>query len=323
MLCCFCFSFYYSEIISEYIKNDNCYLATWSRYHCKNMNNEKMSCIKCGDDFWLKDNKLFCKKCNFEIEPNNIIWTCLICNSDFNSNAKIYNPLEFKEANLILKEALIYKKVAKPIEFPCKCILNENQIDQINFFHRIKNNYNKKECKGVLYYCEINNKKFIVCSLCLNIYSINKFKWTCPVCCKPFTTLKIKIFYIKENNKFNNTKNNVKHRFNKNNSKKKIHTISILDTDNSNKNKNNNNNKIINENNEKYLSPSKNELTSIKIRNVNSYIKKKPKDIHKISSCYSSSSKDLLVKNNNNRINKINLTCNNRSINNNSSNVNI
>ena len=144
MLCCFCFSFYYSEIISEYIKNDNCYLATWSRYHCKNMNNEKMSCIKCGDDFWLKDNKLFCKKCNFEIEPNNIIWTCLICNSDFNSNAKIYNPLEFKEANLILKEALIYKKVAKPIEFPCKCILNENQIDQINFFHRIKNNYNKK-----------------------------------------------------------------------------------------------------------------------------------------------------------------------------------
>ena len=317
MICCFCFSFYYSEIIPEYIKKDNCYLATWSKYHCKNMNNEKMSCIKCGEDFWIKNNKLFCKNCKFEIEPINIIWTCLICNTDFNSNAKIYNPLEFKEAQLILKEALIYKKIAKPIEFPCKCITNENQIDQINFFHRIKNNYNKKECKGVLYYCEINNKKFLVCSLCLNIYSINKYKWNCPICFKPFTTLKLKIFYLKTNNNYNNiiilknnmTKSNVKNKLYKNNSKKKIHTISILDTDNSHKNKNN----------EKYLSPSKNELTSIKIRNVNSYIKKKPKDIHRISSYYSSSSKDLLVKNNNNRI-KINLTTNNRSITNNSSN---
>ena len=104
MLCCHCLSFYYSETVPENIIRNNCYLATWAKYHCKNMYNEKMSCIKCGKDFWLRNKKLFCKNCKFEIEPNDIIWTCVICNKDFNSDAKIYNPLEFKEAQLILKE---------------------------------------------------------------------------------------------------------------------------------------------------------------------------------------------------------------------------
>ena len=326
MICCYCCAFFYSEIISESIRTQNCFLATWSKYHCKNMNNEKMSCIKCGEDFWLKNNKLFCKKCKFEIEPNNIIWTCILCNTDFNSNAKIYNPLEFKEAQLILKEALIYKKIVKPMELPCKCILNINQIEQFHFYHKFKNSINKKECKGVLYFCEINNKRFIVCSLCYNIYSINKFRWNCPVCYKSFTTLKIKVFNTKEKNNIffknivlkNNTNKNKSFR---NTSKKKINTISILDTDNSYNNKNNNN-KIINKiniGNNRYLSPNKNEINSLKIRTVNSYIKKKPKNIHRISSCYSSSSKDLLVKNNSNRINN-NIINYSRSITNNNSN---
>ncbi len=210
MICCLCYSFFYSEIISKSIKKNNCYLATWSKYHCKNINNEKMSCIKCGEDFWLRNNKLFCKKCKFEIEPNNIIWTCLICNTDFNSDAKIFNPLEFKEAQLILKNALIYKKIVKPTELPCKCISNKNQIDQMNFYHKIKNNIGKKECKGLLYFYEINNKKFIVCSLCYNIYTVNKFKWICPICYKSFTTLNIKLYHLKEKNRSNNNCNNNK-----------------------------------------------------------------------------------------------------------------
>ena len=323
MICSNCCNLFYSQTIPESIKNNNCYLATWSKYHCKNMNNEKMSCLKCGEDFWIKDNKLFCKKCKFEIEPNNIIWTCILCKTDFNSNAKIYNPLEFKETQLILKEALIYKKIAKPMELPCKCVLNPNQIEQLNFYHRPKNNNNKKECKGILYFSEINNKKFIVCSTCYNIYSINKFRWDCPMCFKSFTTLKIKVFNLKEKNNiiFKNIKlknNNNKNQSFKNTSRKKINTISILDTDNSYSNKNNNKsiNKI-NTGNNRYLSPSKNEINSLKIRNVKSYIKKKPKNIHRISSCYSSSSKDLLIKNNSNRINNIS---HNRNLTNNNSN---
>ena len=329
MICCFCYTFYYSEIISENVKNKNCYLATWSKYHCKNINNEKMSCIKCGEDFYLRNNKLFCKKCKFEIEPNNIIWTCLICNSDFNSNAKIYNPLEFKEAQLILKNALLYKKIVKPIELPCKCITNETQIEQMNFYHKIKNNINKKECKGLLYFYEINNKKFIVCSLCLNIYTINKFKWSCPICFRPFTSLNIKLFHLKEKNSNNNSniyKNiminkNIKNQSFKNTSKKKTNTISILDTDNSyssNNTKKINKNNSNNNNDNKCISTNKTNLVNNNIRNVNSYIKKQPKDIHRMSSYYSSSSKDLLLKNNNNRINNI-IISNNRSITNNNS----
>ena len=333
MICCLCYSFFYSELISKSIKKNNCYLATWSKYHCKNINNEKMSCIKCGEDFWLRNNKLFCKKCKFEIEPNNIIWTCLICNTDFNSDAKIFNPLEFKEAQLILKNALIYKKIVKPTELPCKCISNKNQIDQMNFYHKIKNNIGKKECKGLLYYYEINNKKFIVCSLCYNIYTVNKFKWICPICYKSFTTLNIKLYHLKEKNRSNNNcnnnknfviKKNVKNQSFKNTSKKKTHTISILETDNS-YNSNNNNHKILktnNRNNEnKYISPNKNNLFNYNIRNINSYIKKQPKDVNRMSSCYSSSSKDLLIRSNNNRTTNIISSNNNRSItNNNSSN---
>ena len=86
ILCCNCNSLYYSEIIDHKIKKENCYLATWFKYHCKNINNEKMTCIKCGQEFCIKNNKLICKKCKFEIEPINIIWTCLICNTDFNSD---------------------------------------------------------------------------------------------------------------------------------------------------------------------------------------------------------------------------------------------
>jgi hypothetical protein len=307
MICCNCYSFYYSEIIPESIRNENIYLATWTKYHCKNINNEKMSCIKCGEDFWLKNNKLFCKNCKFEIEPGNIIWTCLICNEDFNSNAKVYNPLEFKEAQLILKEALIYKKIVKPSELPCKCITNEKQIDHINFYHKYKNN---EECKGLLYFCEINEKRFIICSLCLNIYSINKFKWYCPICFKPFNTMNIKVFkkmkHFKDINNNNNSiknslKNNIKNYSFKNSSRKKEKTISILDTENSYNHKSNYNinQKYINKNSpgEVYLSHNKEDLTNCNIKNIKSYIKKLPRDMHRVSSCYSSSSKDLLISN--------------------------
>ena len=203
MMCCNCGVLFYSEVIKEKNNKDNCYLATWYKYHCKNINNEKMSCIKCGNDFWIKDNKLFCKNCKFEIEPTNIIWTCLVCNSEFNSEVKVYNKYEFKLAQLILKQALIYKKIVKPAELPCKCFQNKEKIKEKKFYHLFKNNTNNKECKGLIYFCEVNDKKYLVCSKCFNIYSINKFKWTCPLCLKSFFNSRIKIL----NSKISNNKN--------------------------------------------------------------------------------------------------------------------
>ena len=301
MHCCHCLSFYYSETINEKFIKNNCYLATWAKYHCKNMYNEKMSCIKCGKDFWLKNNKLFCKNCKFEIEPKDIIWTCVICNKDFNSDAKIYNPLEFKEAQLILKESFIYRRIAKPFILPCKCV-EESNIAQINFYHRNKNNKNG-ECKGLLYYCQINGKRFIVCSLCFNIYYLNNFKWNCPICNKSFKTMKIRIFkklnYSKDKDRDKNdiNKNNfgiyhTKSKSFKNTSRRKDYPETILDFNNS---YNNNN-----------INLSKKDIINFHNRNVKSYLKKQPKN--RDSSCYLPFLKDLKMNKSN-----VNISENNKS----------
>ena len=264
IICCNCNTLYYSEIIDNKIKTENCYLATWFKYHCKNINNEKMTCIKCGNNFWIKNNKLLCIKCKFEIEPINIIWTCLICNTDFNSEAKVYNKYEFKLAELILKEALIYKKITKPYELPCKCFQKNNmEIKEIDFFHKYKNIKNN-ECKGFLYYCEINDMKYLVCSKCFNIYSINKYKWTCPICFKLFYSSKIIILKSHLNKKKNIKKYNSY--FTKNNSLKSIKLNPRIFT--------------------KKTSPKKERIISILSSDEN--IKNKPQNkMHRISSFYS------------------------------------
>ena len=84
-----------------------------------------MTCIKCGDKFWIKKDKLFCKNCKFEVDPLLIIWTCAICKKEFKSKPKVYNPLEYKEIQNSIKEAILMKKIAKPNEVPCKCIKNK------------------------------------------------------------------------------------------------------------------------------------------------------------------------------------------------------
>ena len=87
---------YYSKITKE--SEDNLELATWLEYHCKNpIVNEQMSCIRCGDKFWIKKNKLFCKNCKFEVDPLLILWTCTICKKEFRSKVKKYNPLKDQE----------------------------------------------------------------------------------------------------------------------------------------------------------------------------------------------------------------------------------
>ena len=90
----------------------------------------------------------------------------------------------------------------------------------------------------------------------------------------------------------------------KNNSRKTINTISILDTDKDIIYFSTNNNK----------NRKRNEKKTQKIRNLNSYVKKKPNNLNKM--IYSSSSKDLMI-NKSNRINKNNII--NRSVTNNNS----
>ena len=177
--CPFSHTAYHSKIIKE--EEKNLVPATWEEYHCKNpIINEQMSCIKCGDKFWIKNDKLFCKKCKTEVNQLSIIWTCIICKKDFKSRAKAYNPLEYKEVENAIKEARLFKKIAKPRELPCKCLKNSD-IKNYEFCHKTNG-----QCKGVLYYGKLKNEDILVCSNCNSIFTLDKFCWTCPICSKTF-----------------------------------------------------------------------------------------------------------------------------------------
>ena len=206
MYCPYCQIKFYSYSIEK--NKNNIYPATWKKYHCEEyMNNEQMACIRCEEKLWVKDDILICKNCNLEVKPDEIIWTCVICKKEFKSQVKIYNELEFKEIQYEIKNSLLYKKIAKPYELPCKC-LSESQINNIDFTHKPNGS-----CKGILYYGTVNNREFVVCSLCKKMTYLNKFYWNCPICHKNFISSEVKIFnnYIlatskKNDNAFTNKK---------------------------------------------------------------------------------------------------------------------
>ena len=179
MFCKNCDKNYYSEILKE---NEDVYClpATWSNYHCGKRIKEIMKCLKCKNVLYLnlKNNKLICsnKNCNFCVKPENIIWECNICNSEFKSAAKIYNPLEIDIIKKTINRAILYKNKAIPPSLPC---CNGEITNNIIFYH-------KKECKGELFRYYLNNKEIVVCEKCHALNSFEKFSWLCPLCGKIF-----------------------------------------------------------------------------------------------------------------------------------------
>ena len=168
------------KTIESNYNNDTIYLATWKKYHCILYNNEIMKCINCKHYLYYntKTNKLVCqnKKCNFTSNPKYIMWKCKICSKDFRSQAKPYNPFEYK----IYKKELLYiilnKNKAKPLDFT-KCLNCRKYIDldNITFYHN-------KNCKGELYKGQLFNEDIVVCSKCQFANYIKEFTWTCPFC---------------------------------------------------------------------------------------------------------------------------------------------
>lgn len=167
---------YYSSILP---KSDSADLqpATWTNYHCGALINDKMKCIKCRETFYLnlKTGLLNCLGCKFEAKPQSIFWCCMMCKKDFNSSAKIYNPMEFKLIKAAIKLVLMIKNKARPDRVPC-CKFDVNT--QI-FRH-------KKECLGQLYQGEYDKKVIVVCEKCKAMNFYDKYVWTCPICYKRF-----------------------------------------------------------------------------------------------------------------------------------------
>ena len=198
MILCHCINCnvdYYSNILKKE-EDNNILLATWEKYHCNIVVNEKMKCLKCKNDLYLnlKKNLLIClnPKCNFTSLPEKIIWSCNICGSDFKSNAIVFNPLQNEYIKRIIKQTLFIKHKAHPNKLPC-CKLN---IFFTDFYH-------KKDCKGILYIGELNHKIIIVCEKCKAFNFYDRFIWTCPRCGIRFRDKK-NMRVLKSESDFNN-----------------------------------------------------------------------------------------------------------------------
>ncbi len=288
LYCPFSHSNYYSKILKD--EEKDLVPATWDEYHCSNpITNEQMACIRCGDNFWIKNNKLFCKKCKLEVDPLLIIWTCQICNKDFKSNAKRYNPLENKESEIAIKEARILKEIARPNEIPCGCI-NTNDINKYNFCHKPNG-----QCKGILYYGKLKDENILVCSKCNSIFCIKNFCWICPVCGKKFLT------------------DNINKKINNNNNDDAMDLSTQFKSERKNKSSSSMN---LSENLEKkhlYFN-----YKGTPLRELNSYVKKKPNDYYN----YSSKHRDRFINNSESKKRHLSTTFTNKRIDNNNDKIN-
>jgi len=185
---------FYSKITSTNSENDENDLpfATWAKYHCNVVINDLMKCQKCSNNLYFKKknkkNYIFCKKCNEMWDPKDVKWECLICKKKFSSDAKAYNPLEFKALKICVREALTDKIKAVPKYLDCKCKID---LSTITFLHR-------KSCRGELFIGELNGKKTVICNKCDSIGFYDGYVWTCPICFKKTKNI------IKENKLENN-----------------------------------------------------------------------------------------------------------------------
>ena len=196
---------FYSKIIDNE-NNDNKsnlnQLATWKHYHCNAVINDKMKCQTFNNKlYFLSSKKVLCKSCNKELNPLDIKYKCIVCKENFSSEAKVFNPLEYKALKICIKEAIISKIKAKPNKLGCGCDLN---INKIKFIHR-------KNCKGELFLGELNNKKVVVCNKCDSMGIYDNYVWTCPNCFKKFrdNIKKEEINNLKDNEEKENKEINI------------------------------------------------------------------------------------------------------------------
>jgi len=169
---------FYSRILDNNDLVNNTQLVTWKKYHCNIIINDAMKCQKCNENlYFLQNNKnIFCKKCNVEFDPKELVWKCMKCKCDFVAEVKIFNPLEYKNMKICIKDTLFQKKKAKPKYLACGCKVEFQKLD---FLH-------KNSCNGKLFLGELNEKKVVICSKCESIGMYEDYIWTCPKCLKRF-----------------------------------------------------------------------------------------------------------------------------------------
>ena len=212
-----CDKIYYSSPL-EKNENENIFPAALESPHCDIFFNQKLLCERCNGVLYinLKSEKLECMKCLYNKNINDQKewkWKCNACNEKFESKIKIFNPVEVKNFKFIIKKALVYQIKAHPTKLSCSRNCKKIDVNSLEFYH-------KKNCDGILYFAEYDNKKIIICKKCLAINMCKRFIWICPICGLHFRDIKylenveLKMRKTKSSKKFgvgdyqSNTKNN-------------------------------------------------------------------------------------------------------------------
>ena len=211
LFCTECQKEYFSKI-----KNTNLQRflpVAFANNHCENIKNEKIICLKCGNELYYsieKNNKfnpetcgileIYCYHCKIKYDMQKTKFNCNNCNELFSSEAKLYNDFPENKIKLLnIINILILKKNALPKNFEkkiCDCDIT-----------KVKEYIHNKLDKGILYSDKMDN--FIVCNKCYEIFDFNKFEFCCPKCYIKFGVkrwcLKKKFDRNKENNKLGNS----------------------------------------------------------------------------------------------------------------------
>ena len=197
LYCQECKVYYYTKL--RYVLNkryEYFYPVAFKQYHCPLDEQEKIKCLECGQDLYYnityeKNNhrkntikEVFCLKCKFLYDMNDIYFDCKICKSEFKSEAILHNNFsQLKEQFLLLVHTFQKKIYALPdINYNRKCKCDISKYEK--YLHENDN--------GVLYLgVNLEGQFIIVCDVCYSIFKYNDFTWNCPVCKVNFKSKKI------------------------------------------------------------------------------------------------------------------------------------
>ena len=198
LYCQECKTGYYTKL--RYVLNkryEHFYPVSFKQYHCSLEEQEKIKCLECGHDLYYNityENKnkkknsikeVFCLKCKLLYDLNEIYFKCKICQSDFRSEAQLYNSFSILKVQFLLIMHCLRKKIfAVPeINLSRKCKCNISKYEK--YLHQNDN--------GVLYLGHnLEDQYIIICDGCYTIFKYNDFLWNCPVCNINFKSKKIR-----------------------------------------------------------------------------------------------------------------------------------
>jgi hypothetical protein len=113
--------YFSSQLNNDELKNINLFPATLKHTHCEMLVNDLLYCPLCQKILYLNlnNNKIQCinDNCKNNIFPETFDWKCKNCAKIFNSDYKIYNPLEIKLLSEEINFSLCIKKKQSQINY--------------------------------------------------------------------------------------------------------------------------------------------------------------------------------------------------------------